>query len=70
MVLLSAKLCKSKLCRHRNRVCSSIFVPPSFCLCFALTGLNFQGMLHHGCDVAYDENMCGPVRTHKCKSTN
>ena len=27
-------------------------------------------MLHHICDVAYDENMCGPIRTRKYKSTN
>ena len=27
-------------------------------------------MLHHVCDVAYDENMCGPIRTRKCRSTN
>ena len=33
------------------------FVLPTFCLCFAFTGVNFRGMLHHVCDVAYDENM-------------
>ena len=27
------------------------FEPPTFCLCFALTGINFRGMLHHVCDV-------------------
>ena len=41
------------------------FVPPTFCLGFALTGVNFRGMLFHVYVVAYDENMCGPIRT--CK---
>ena len=27
------------------------FVPPTFCLHFAFTGINFRGMLHHVCDV-------------------
>ena len=27
------------------------FVPPSFCPCFAFTGVKFRGMLHHLCDV-------------------
>ena len=26
-------------------------VLPIFCLCFAFTGINFRGMLHHVCDV-------------------
>ena len=39
------------------------FLSPAFCLCFALNGINFRGMLHHVCDVAYDENMCGPITT-------
>ena len=43
------------------------FVPPTFCLCFAFS-VNFRGMLHHVCDVAYDE-MFGPIRT-QCRSTN
>ena len=46
------------------------FVTPTFCLCFAFTGINFRGRLHHICDTAYDENMCGPTRTRKCRSTN
>ena len=46
------------------------FVTPTFCRCFAFTGINFRGMLHHVCDVAYDENMCGPIRPCKCRSTN
>ena len=46
------------------------FVAPIFCLCFASTGINFRGMLHHVYDVAYDKNMCGPIRTRKCRSTN
>ena len=45
-------------------------VPPSFRLCFAFTGINFRGMLHHICDIAYGENMCGPIRTCKCRNTN
>ena len=27
-------------------------------------------MLHHVCDVACDENMCGPIRTRKCRRKN
>ena len=41
------------------------FVASTFCFCFSFTGINFRGMLHHVCDVAYDENMCGPIRTRK-----
>ena len=29
------------------------FVPSIFGLCFAFTDINFRGMLHHVCDVAY-----------------
>ena len=46
------------------------FVPPTFCLCFVFTCINFQGMLHTVCDMAYDKNLCGPIRTRKCRSTN
>ena len=47
------------------------FVPPTFCPYFAFTAINFRGItLHHVCDVAFDENMCVPIRTRKCKSTN
>ena len=46
------------------------FVPPTFCLCFAFTGINFRGMLHHICDVASDENMRGPIRNRKWRNTN
>ena len=47
------------------------FVPPTFfCLYFAFTGINFSGMLHHVCDVAYGENMSGPVKTRKFWSAN
>ena len=46
------------------------FVPPTFCLCFAFTGIDFRGMSHHVCDVTYDGNMCGPIRTRKCRSTD
>ena len=46
------------------------FVPPTFRLCFVFTGINFRGMLHHVCDVAYDENMCGPIKTRKFRSAN
>ena len=45
-------------------------VPPTFCLYFAFTGINFRGKLHYVCDVAYDKNMSGPIRTRKCRSTN
>ena len=38
-------------------------VSPTVCLCFTLIGINIRGMLHHVCDVAYEENMCGPIRT-------
>ena len=31
--------------------------PPTFCLCFVFAGINFRGMLHHVCNVAYDENV-------------
>ena len=37
---------------------------------FAFTGINFRGMLHHDCNVAYEENMCGRMRTRICRSTN
>ena len=30
---------------------SVLIVPLNFCLCFAFTGINIQGMLHHVCDV-------------------
>ena len=46
------------------------FVLPTFCLSFAFTGINFRGMLHHVYGVVYDENMCGPIRTRKCRSSN
>ena len=46
------------------------FVPPPFCLCFPFTGINFRGMLHHVCDVAYDENRFGPIRSCRRKGTN
>ena len=46
------------------------FGSPTLCLRFAFTGVNFRGMLHHACDAAYDENICGPIRTRKCRSTN
>ena len=46
------------------------FVLPTFCLCFALSSINLRGMLHHVCDVAYGENMCGPSRTRICRSAN
>ena len=35
--------------------CVNQFMSPTFCLCFAFTGINFLGMLHHVCDVTYDE---------------
>ena len=53
-----------------NRVLINQFVPPPFCLYFAFTGINFRVMFHHVCDVVYDENMSGPIRTRKWRSTN
>ena len=47
-----------------------VFVSPTFCHCFAFTGKIFRGMLHHVCNVAYDENMCGRIRTRKFRSKN
>ena len=32
-------------------VLTNQFVPSTFCLCFALTGINFRRILHHICDV-------------------
>ena len=31
------------------------FVPPTFCLYFAFTGINFRDMLDHVCDVPMTE---------------
>ena len=41
--------------------------PPTFCLCFPFTGINFRGILNR---VIYDKNMCGLIRTPKCRSIN
>ena len=57
-------------CSFAMSVLINQFVPPPFCLYFAFTGINLRGMLHHVCDVAYDENMFGPIKTLKCRSTN
>ena len=46
------------------------FVTPTFCLYFTFSGINFRDMLHHVCDMAYDENMSRPIRTRKCRSSN
>ena len=54
---------------HRS-VLINQFVLLTFCLCFCFTGINFRGMLHHVCDVVYDKNRCGPIRTRKCRGTN
>ena len=36
-----------------------------------LPGINSWGMLHDVCDIyTYEKNMCGPIRTHKSRSTN
>ena len=40
----------------------------SYCLCFVFTGIIFRGMLHHVCDVDYDENICGLMRTRNSKN--
>ena len=55
---------------HNSDDDDMIIVLPTFCLCFPVTGLNLRGILHHVCDVTYDENMCGPIRTRKCRITN
>ena len=39
------------------------FVTPTFYLYFAFSGINFRDMLHHVCDMTYDENMSRPIRT-------
>ena len=58
------------LVRPHKSVLINQFVPPTFCLYFAFTGINFQGLLHHICDVVYDENMYEPMKACKCRSTN
>ena len=59
---------------HHHTLRVNQFVPPTFWLinlylqlfaCFAFTGIIFLGILQHVCDVAYEKNMCGPIRTHK-----
>ena len=55
---------------HIQNVLINQFVPSTFCLCFAFTGKNFRDVLHQVCEIAYDENMRGPIRTRKCRSTN
>ena len=57
---------------HFQNVLINQFVSPTFCLCFVFAEINFRDMLHHVCDVAvpYDENLCGPIRTCKCRSIN
>ena len=55
---------------HRKSVLTNQFVPPNLMPLFAFTGINFRGMLHHVCDVAYDESIRGPIRTRECTSTN
>ena len=61
----------SSFCKFTDKSVSiNQFVLQTFRLCFAFTGINFRDMLHHVCDVAYDENMCGPVRARKCRKTN
>ena len=37
---------------------------------FVSTAINFRAILHHVCDVVYDGNMCGAIRTGKCCGTN
>ena len=54
----------------KNAMIINQFAPQNFCLCFVFTGIYFWDMLRHVCDIACDENMCGPIRTSKCRSTN
>ena len=56
--------------KYLQNVLINQFVPPTFCPCFVFTGINFWDMLHHVCDVTYEENMCGPIKARKCRSTN
>ena len=46
------------------------FVPGISYLLFVFTDINFRGILHHVCDVAYDKKMSGPIRTRKSRSPN
>ena len=68
IAILVSKLWSRK--RNRKSVLINQFVLSAFCLCFTFTGINFRGMLHHVCDVAFDKNMCGPIKNRKCRSTN
>ena len=61
---------KSPFQGQHKSVLINQFAPPIFCLWFAFTGINFRGMLYLVCDVPYDENMWGPIRSRKCRSTN
>ena len=61
---------KSRILFNISSMLINQFVAPNFCLCFDFSGVNFRGMLHQVCDVAYDENIRGPIRTRKCRSTN
>ena len=46
---------KFRIAAQRVLVITSVLnnqiVPPTFCLCFTFTGINFRGMLPHVCDV-------------------
>ena len=39
------------LASYSGHLMSVLIVPLNFCLCFAFTGINIRGMLHHVCDV-------------------
>ena len=59
-----------KVLKENKSVLVNQFVHPTLCLYLAFTSINFRGMLHPVCNVAYDENMCEPIRTRKCRTPN
>ena len=67
--LLTEKLKMIKKITQLNTQSSVLvhqFVSPTFCLCFAFTGINFRGMFHHVSDVDYDENTFESIGTRIC----
>ena len=67
--LLTEKLKMIKKITQLNTQSSVLvhqFVSPTFCFCFAFTGINFRGMFHHVSDVDYDENTFESIRTRIC----
>ena len=69
MIAISGRFCSPEGVNVQS-VLISQFVLPTLFLHFYFTGINFRGMLHHVCDVAYDQNRCRPIRNSKCMGTN